>query len=44
MPIPMYLKHFEDISQCSEAKLKINNEILWTLKEGYTIASIGLHN
>jgi hypothetical protein len=44
MPTPLFCKQFEDISKVPETKMHINNELLWILKDGYTIASIGLHS
>jgi carboxypeptidase C (cathepsin A) len=42
MPIPLYLKPFETIFKVKE-QFELNQELLWILKKGYVVTSIGLH-
>ncbi len=45
MTIPLYIRPFESISKVFESEeLTLNEELLWILKEGFTITSIGLHS
>lgn len=44
MAIPLYIKKFDDISRSVEAKVEQNSELLWIMKEGFTVTSIGLHD
>ena len=43
MTLPLYFKEYENISKVSETKFIPNDELLWILKEGLTVTSIGLH-
>ena len=43
MTLPLYFKEYENISKVSEIKFIPNDELLWILKEGLTVTSIGLH-
>jgi hypothetical protein len=43
LPIPLYMKPFDNIFSIQNT-LKLNNELLWILPKGFTIASIGWHN
>lgn len=43
MPIPLSISNFEFIFDHSFLQKK-NEEVIWILKKGITICSIGLHN
>ena len=44
MTIPLYFKEYENISKVIDSPYVPNNELLWILKEGFTLTSMGLHN
>lgn len=42
IPLPMYFRTFSNILNVVD-EVKKNEEMIWALKEGITILSIGLH-
>ena len=42
MPLPMYFRQFDDILKVSDT-LTLNDDLIWIMKYGITICSIGLH-
>ena len=42
MPLPLYLRKFSNIYEPTK-EYNLANEILWTLKKGFAVASLGLH-
>lgn len=42
MAIPLFTKSFDTIFNTSE-KQTLNSELLWILKKGFVITSVGLH-
>ena len=43
MPLPIYINQIDHILDMKENYV-LNNELIWILKEGITVASIGLHS
>ena len=42
MPLPIYFRQFTNILKVSDS-LRLNEDLIWILKSGITICSIGLH-
>ena len=43
LPLPIFLKEFEDITRVQE-DFKLNRELIEIMKPEYIVASVGLHN
>ena len=42
MPLPIYFRQFSDIMNVFDAP-KLNDDLIWIMKNGITISSVGLH-